>query len=64
MKEVVAEASQEEFQEMILPIPKEILARAERKFYDCRERKVCEIMFAPADERDSAAVCNFLYILA
>ncbi len=64
LKEVVAEASQEEFQEIILPIPKEILGGAERKFYDCRERKVCEITFASADEQDSAAVCNFLYTLA
>ena len=34
------------------------------KFDIEEERRACEVTFASADERDSAAVCKFLYILA
>ncbi len=58
---VLERQSEEEYFEVLIPISEEVMKRAEKRFYNCRERAVMTFTFAGIDEAESAAVCQFLY---
>ncbi len=45
----------------LISVPEEALKHAEKRFFDCRERKVLTFTFSGIDGKESAAVCQFLY---
>lgn len=60
--EAIPEANTEkEYFDVLLPIPVEVLKTAEKRFYDCRERRVLTFTFAGIDGKESAKLCQFLY---
>ncbi len=59
--EAVLEAGLEEYYQVRIPIAKELLAKAARKFYDHSERKVLTFTIQGINGGESAALCQFLY---
>ncbi len=59
--EGVLEEREEEFYEVLIPVPEKALELSQKRFYDCRERKVLTFTFAGTDGKESAALCQFLY---
>ena len=45
----------------LVPVPEEALKQAQKRFFDCRERRVLTFTFSGIDGAESAAVCQFLY---
>ncbi len=60
-EKVLEKQGDEECYEVLIPIPDTLLRQAEKRFYDCRERKVLTFTFRGIDGAESAAVCRFLY---
>ena len=58
---VLEKCGEEMYHEVLIPIPDEVLNCAEKRFYDCRERKVLTFTFRGIAGAESAAVCRFLY---
>ena len=52
---------EKEYYDVIVSIPKELLERAEKRFFNCRERRVLTFNFQGIDGKESAAVCQFIY---
>lgn len=63
LETVCVNACEDEFQMITIPLPPQVLAKSERIFRNCRERRVCEVTFRAPDTEDSAAICNFLYTI-
>lgn len=59
-KTIENRGSEEYYTELIL-VPEDVLKHAEKRFYDCRERKVLTFTFRGIGGQESAAVCQFLY---
>ena len=52
-----------EYFDVIVSIPTEILKQAEKRFFDYRERRVLTFHFQGLRGEESAAVCQFIYTL-
>lgn len=52
---------EDEYYEVLIPVPEEVLKRAEKRFYDCRERAVLTFTVSGISGKESAALCQFLY---
>jgi hypothetical protein len=52
---------EKEYFDVIVSIPAEILRQAEKRFFDCRERRVLTFTFQGINGEESAAVCQFIY---
>lgn len=62
--EAVLEAEQEvEYYDVRIPIPEEAMKYTGKKFYDCRERTVLTFTIQGIDGQESAAVCQFIYMV-
>ena len=59
----VQTCEEQEYYDIIIPVSEEILKKAYKKFYDCRERLVLDFTFKGIDGAESAAVCQFLYTI-
>lgn len=59
--ETVLEKREEEFYEVWIPLSEKVLGLSQKRFYDCRERKVLTFTFSGADGSESAALCQFFY---
>ncbi len=51
----------EAYYDLEIVVPEDVLKQAEKRFYDCRERKVLTFTFSGIEDEDSAAICQFLY---
>ncbi len=58
---VLEKASEEEYYDVLVPIPEEAMKQAYGKFYNCRDRRVMDFVFSGIDGEESAAVCQFIY---
>lgn len=58
---ILVSHGEEEYYDVKVSIPAEILERAEKKFFDCRERRVLTFTFQGINGEESAAVCQFIY---
>lgn len=58
---VIEGAKQEEYYDVVIPVPEAAMKEAYGKFYNCRDRKVLDFAFAGVADEESAAVCQFLY---
>jgi len=61
--EVLEAQGEEEYFDVLIPLPKEVLKKAYGRFYNCRDRKVLDFEFRGIDGAESAAVCQFIYTL-
>jgi hypothetical protein len=52
---------EKEYYDVIISIPADILRRAEKRFFNCRERSVLTFTFQGINDEESAAVCQFIY---
>ena len=52
---------EEEYFTELVPVPEEALKQAQKRFFDCRERRVLTFTFSGIGGAESAAVCQFLY---
>lgn len=52
---------EKEYFDVMVSIPAEILKQAEKRFFDCRERRVLTFTFQGISDEESAAVCQFIY---
>lgn len=59
--EGVPKEDQGDFFEVMIPLSAEVLHRAGKRFYDCRERRVLRFSFSGMDGEESARVCGFVY---
>ena len=57
---LVAQGENEYF-DVIVSIPTEILKQAEKRFFNCRERRVLTFTFQGINGEESASVCQFIY---
>ncbi len=60
---VLEKQSEEEYFEVLIPISKEVMKLAEKRFYNCRERAVLTFTVSGIDGGESAALCQFLYTI-
>ena len=58
---VLERQNEETYFEVLIPIPEAALKRAEKRFYNCRERAVLTFTVSGIDGEESAALCQFLY---
>ena len=58
---VLEKQGEEEYFEVLIPISKEAMKLAEKRFYNCRERAVLTFTVSGIDGGESAALCQFLY---
>ncbi|MBQ8314668.1 MAG: glycoside hydrolase family 127 protein [Lachnospiraceae bacterium] len=58
---VLEKQSEEEYFEVLIPISKEAMNLAEKRFYNCRERAVLTFTVSGIGGEESAALCQFLY---
>ncbi len=58
---VLEPQGEDEYFDVIIPIPKEVMKLAEMRFYNCRERAVLTFAISGIDGEESAALCKFLY---
>ena len=58
---VLEKQSEEEYFEVLIPISKEAMKLAEKRFYNCRERAVLTFTVSGIGGEESAALCQFLY---
>ena len=63
-KEVLTEAGEDEYYDVLIPLSGEVLKKVYGRFYNCRDRKVLDFVFRGIDGAESAAVCQFIYTLA
>jgi len=60
-EKVLQKEGNEEFYQVEIPIPQNLLDQSGKRFYDCRERRVLTIGVRGIDGAESASVCGFLY---
>jgi len=58
---VLEKQGEDEYYEVVIPISKEVMKLAEKRFYNCRERAVLTFTVSGIDGGESAALCQFLY---
>ena len=58
---VLEKQGEEEYFEVCIPISREVMKLAEKRFYNCRERAVLTFTVSGIDGEESAALCQFLY---
>lgn len=58
---VIEVRGKDEYFDEIISIPSEILKQAEKRFYDCKERRVLTFTFQGINDEESASVCQFIY---
>lgn len=58
---ILEKQGEDEYYEVLIPVPEEVLKRAEKRFYNCRERAVLTFTVSGIDGEESAALCQFLY---
>lgn len=58
---VIEVHGKDEYFDEIISIPSEILKQAEKRFYDCKERRVLTFTFQGLNGEESASVCQFIY---
>ena len=61
--EVLEAQGEEEYFDVLIPLPKEVLKKSYGRFYNCRDRKALDFEFRGIDGAESAAVCQFIYTL-
>ena len=61
---VLEEQGEDEYYEVLIPVPAETLKCAEKRFYNCRERAVLTFTVSGIDGGESGALCQFLYTIA
>ncbi len=64
LEKVLEKETDEEYYDVMIPIPQEIIRKAYSKFYNCRDRKVLDFTIQGMDGKESAAVCQFLYTVS
>ena len=52
---------EKEYFDVSVCIPTELLKQAEKRFFNCRERRVLTFTFQGIGDEESAAVCQFIY---
>ena len=58
---VLEKQGEEEYFEVLIPISQEVMKLAEKRFFNCRERRVLTFTVSGIDGGESAALCQFLY---
>ncbi len=58
---VLEKQGEDEYYEVVIPISREVMKFAEKRFFNCRERAVLTFTVSGIDGGESAALCQFLY---
>lgn len=60
-EEVLNGKTEETYYDVQIPIPVRVLQSAEKRFYNCRERRVLTFTFQGMKGEETARICGFLY---